>query len=312
MMFLAIAAAVLFLVPAYNRLRAKGYAPGLFLWPTIMLVALGFGLGTVHPAGQFLCLVISAGLYVLAVALPERQGAPGNRYLRITFPCPECGRQISFGRDYEGRAELCPLCGELITVPIEGVAVESPPSPAPAPPKRGGSRDPVELRRFLNPEQAEMARQRLNAANIDAFVADSIVAHIHPGAEWASGGVRLMVAAGDIDAAREVLALPAEETALSDDFVPPPAPSQPEDRGANRFAQLLLGTLVFLVVFPFVLMKMWIWIVPALFSGAVRRGVLRQSLSFYGAFKMTVAIALTFVATAFFWISGRRKDQTDE
>ncbi len=51
--------------------------------------------------------------------LPEKKGAPGKKYLNITFDCLECKEEVTFHRSKEGQAELCPKCGEIITVPLD-------------------------------------------------------------------------------------------------------------------------------------------------------------------------------------------------
>ena len=62
--------------------------------------------------------------------LPEREGAPGKKFLKIIFDCPECKEEVIFPRSKEGKAELCPKCGEIITVPLDEF------SPKPSLPKR--------------------------------------------------------------------------------------------------------------------------------------------------------------------------------
>lgn len=46
--------------------------------------------------------------------LPTRRENPIDPEIR--FVCPECGHSVTFDRDREGLAELCPKCSEVITV----------------------------------------------------------------------------------------------------------------------------------------------------------------------------------------------------
>ena len=121
-MLIIIGLAILFFIPIYYILKSKGYnavavciiigvvgysAPIYLLvfenWPWTPLVNLA-------------CLVLSL---VVAWALPAKKGAPGKAYLRIKCNCPECGAPVSFKRHEEGKAVLCPLCGEIMTVPMD-------------------------------------------------------------------------------------------------------------------------------------------------------------------------------------------------
>ena len=134
-----IAISLLFLAPAYYLLRAKGYRPPVFLWPTVLITVLLFGVWmivegendwTFQSAPAFNLAVFLPGIAVLALSwmLPTRKGAPGLSYLRIHFVCPHCNKVIKFGREREGLAELCPICGEIVTVPT-GVQPQPPPIP---------------------------------------------------------------------------------------------------------------------------------------------------------------------------------------
>ena len=62
----------------------------------------------------------------------------------------------------------------------------------------------VELHRFYNPVEAELARLRLGSEGIDAIVFDTEMAYV-----TAATGIRLMVADDDEAAARDVLGLPS-------------------------------------------------------------------------------------------------------
>ena len=122
--------AILFLAPAYYVLKARGYSPPIFLWPTILVTGaiwilqlLGeqwivhnvpvFGIATWLP---------SILLLGLSYTLPKRKGAPG---MSIEFTCPHCRQVVKYRREFEGLAELCPKCGEIVTVPSQTTTVET-------------------------------------------------------------------------------------------------------------------------------------------------------------------------------------------
>jgi len=165
----------------------------------------------------------------------------------------------------------------------------------------------VTIRRFLNPVQAEIARQRLDAEGIPSFLPDSATGHAYPPAQWAAGGVRLIVPVSRVADAEAALNTPGEETCLPDDFVPPPAEPEPVI-GSNRLAGVIVWGIGFVLIFPFVLVKLWTWIVPVFFAAAVREGVARESIMLTTAFQYTVATALVFVVIASFWESGRAQN----
>ena len=92
---------------------------------------------------------------------------------------------------------------------------------------------------------------------------------------------------------------------FGDDFVLPPAP--PEPPRDDRLAYTILYSLLFLFVFPFMLTKLWVWIIPLLFAEAVQAGIIDETITFAFAFRSTAVLALIFVAVAFFWESGRKR-----
>jgi hypothetical protein len=61
---------------------------------------------------------------------------------------------------------------------------------------------------FGNRQDADMAKSALDAADIDSFVRSDDGGGMRPGM-WAGNGVEVVVRAEDLDAAREVLDLPA-------------------------------------------------------------------------------------------------------
>jgi hypothetical protein len=108
-----IALGMLFFVPMHYIAKSKGYKPARFTVPAIILCAAcivipGLGLGI---------LVIPLTFLGLVSLLKTRAGAPGEAWLKITFTCPACKETIVFDREREGLADLCPKCGEIVTVP---------------------------------------------------------------------------------------------------------------------------------------------------------------------------------------------------
>ena len=116
-----IALVIVLLLPIYYIAKSKGYnaarvcvVAGLIGWLGPVVVQFSRTSEPTLPLSD-----ITVPLIVLAVVwlLPARKGAPGKTYLKITFQCPECHQPIVFGREREGCAELCPKCGEIVTVP---------------------------------------------------------------------------------------------------------------------------------------------------------------------------------------------------
>lgn len=115
------ALAVVFLLPAYYLAKSKGYNVLLVLvCGTVLGIGITWIVYTFSDAFFGGLEFIIAALTLLVIwLLPQKEGAPGKRYLKITFDCPECRETVSFARRYEGRAELCPQCGEILTVPLD-------------------------------------------------------------------------------------------------------------------------------------------------------------------------------------------------
>jgi hypothetical protein len=80
--------------------------------------------------------------------------------------------------------------------------------------------DMVELSRYMNQEQAELARERLLEAGINAIIPDDLLYNVHAGISAASGGVRLVVEAKDVEEARQILENSIDEYPLPPDFDP--------------------------------------------------------------------------------------------
>jgi hypothetical protein len=66
----------------------------------------------------------------------------------------------------------------------------------------------VVVHSFGNRQEAEMAKSALDAAEIDSFVRSDDGGGMETGL-WSSNGVKVLVRAEDVEAAREVLDLPA-------------------------------------------------------------------------------------------------------
>jgi hypothetical protein len=76
--------------------------------------------------------------------------------------------------------------------------------------------DLVELRKFAQLHEAEIAISTLEAAQIDAILRDSSFGGFRPETSIASGGVTVLVRRGQFDAAREVLDAPAIHDSSAD------------------------------------------------------------------------------------------------
>ena len=129
-----IAIAVLFLLPAYYLAKSKGYNVVAVLVASGVLsmgVPLALSLLTDSQPLPLLNIAFPALALFIVWILPTKEGAPGRKYLKITFTCPECKQEVVFARRYEGKTELCPKCGEIVTVPLDEL------SPPEQPPDRG-------------------------------------------------------------------------------------------------------------------------------------------------------------------------------
>jgi len=106
-------------LPSYYLAKSKGYNVVRVLIIAAIVSAIPMVVRLINDDLVFPILDITFPLLVLFVIwlLPEREGAPGKKYLKITFDCPDCKEEVIFPRCKEGKAELCPKCGEIITVP---------------------------------------------------------------------------------------------------------------------------------------------------------------------------------------------------
>jgi hypothetical protein len=69
--------------------------------------------------------------------------------------------------------------------------------------------DLVVVHTFLSDAEADLAKSALEAAGIDAMIKEDSAGGMRPSLAWA-GGVQVIVRAEDLEAAREVLDLPAK------------------------------------------------------------------------------------------------------
>lgn len=113
---------VLFLIPIYYIAKSKGYNTALVCVISGVISVLSPQLYHYiwgEPLLPFADASVPMVLLVIIWLLPARKSAPGKAYLRINFVCPECKAPVTFRRHEEGKAVLCPKCGEIITVPLD-------------------------------------------------------------------------------------------------------------------------------------------------------------------------------------------------
>jgi hypothetical protein len=186
-----------FFVPMVLKAKSKGYRPAPIVIPTMLVTAAGFFLG---PVG---ILVPPALALLVVILLPEKEGAPGRAYLRHIFQCPECGQSVSFKRGREGLVDLCPKCGELITVPVdEGEAREIEVRDEPMRPTVSDGADLVAVRNYQARPYAELALGTLETAGITGILQSDDGGAVMPNL---SVEYRLLVASTDLDKADRVL-----------------------------------------------------------------------------------------------------------
>ncbi|MFY9182470.1 MAG: hypothetical protein WBI79_04230 [Kiritimatiellia bacterium] len=113
---------ILFLIPIYYIAKSKGYnalllcvISGLIAFFTPFYLQFFKGWPQLPWADATVPMVLLGIIWLL----PARKGAPGKAYLTINFICPECNVPVTFRRHEEGKAVLCPKCGEIITVPLD-------------------------------------------------------------------------------------------------------------------------------------------------------------------------------------------------
>jgi len=267
---------ILFLVPTYYIAKSKGYNGAVFaLVPGVISLILGFSIFTVE--SQWLILgfyaVPAIFLGIVWLLLP-RATAPGREYLRITFNCPECNGDIRFGREREGKAELCPQCGALIEVPDDEFSPEALPRTSMSQPAEPTGE--VLLEEFIQAESAYALRAVLVNSGIDCRVIEGGVAYPLGLME----GHRVMIDAKDWAQAQSVLTRGSADYSLPDDFVPPPAEEEPVPQ-TSAFPVILLCAIAYTLVMPAVIFLVVQPFVP-------------HAIDFNGAFTFTVCSALIF------------------
>lgn len=225
---------ILFLVPIYDAARSKGRNPTGYVgaaavlafaaWACALFADLGLSPEGPLPAlgGAFMLALPAAVLFIVLLLKPLK-GAPGEAYLKITFPCPRCGAINTFDREREGFADLCPQCGELVTVPTDRH------SPQPEPPARrepGATEGEVCLERYGRKEVADLTQVILADNGIPARVAGDDGGGTLPMA--ALGGYRVLIDRNDWD--RAVAILQEIRTEPPDD---PKDPGPPDAAGQS-------------------------------------------------------------------------------
>ena len=123
---------VVVLLPAYYLAKSKGYNIATVLAACAFFSAMPLFINLLTQHEPIPALNLTFPLVALAIVwlLPAKKDAPGKHYLKITFECPECKKEVTFPRCKEGLADLCPKCGEVIHVPMDEF------SPKPSIPKR--------------------------------------------------------------------------------------------------------------------------------------------------------------------------------
>ncbi len=111
--------------------------------------------------------------------------------------CPHCKTRVFASTDGE-----CPSCRKPLDAPVDAVGKGEVPWAAEPPEPEPGL---VTVARFVNPVEASLARNCLEGAGVEAFLADVATVSVAWQLSNALGGVKLQVA--ESDAARARLAL---------------------------------------------------------------------------------------------------------
>lgn len=193
---------VLLGVPAYYIARSKGRSEhwwiALVLAPSLVTWALPafFPYLWLPPLGPAVSLVALGVLHLL----PSLPGAKGDAYLKITFPCPECHKAISFPRVAEGTAELCPECGEVIRVQTDASSPVRTKRPRPRPAQASG---PVCFTTYGREDSALLLKTLFAERDIDAQVVADDGGGVY-GMSIGATGYRVVIDAAAWDAAVRV------------------------------------------------------------------------------------------------------------
>lgn len=195
---------VLFLIPIYYIAKSKGYAA---FWICAISAGIAYFAPFLYHAARgedrLFAIDITAPLLVLVIIwlMPARKGAPGKRYLKITFECPECRATVSFPRHEEGRAILCSSCGEIITVPLDEYSTTMPRDAKHRPTQDRGM---ISLDTYGNEMKAVEIKSLLEGNGISATIFDGTGSGILPHLGIAEG-YSVMISAQDWDRAMEII-----------------------------------------------------------------------------------------------------------
>ena len=268
--------AMLFLIPTYYIARSKGFNGTVFaLIPGMISVVLGISMVILElPWLAFGVYAIPAVCLGIVWLLMPRAPASSRAHPRITFNCPKCNGDIRFGREREGKAELCRQCGSLIKVPDDEFSPDAlPRTPMSQPAK---SRDEILLEQFIQLESAYALRAVLLNSGIDCRVIEGSTAYPLGLME----GNRVMIDAKDWPQAQSVLTRESADYSLPDDFVPPPAEveSVPPTSG---FPGILLCVIAYIIIMPAII-------------DLVVQPFIPHAIDLNGAFIFTVCSALIF------------------
>jgi ribosomal protein L37AE/L43A len=192
---------VLVLLPIYYLAKSKGYnAVPVCIISGIVGYLTPYALRLIGESPAFPIIDMTIPLVALLVVwlLPDKKGAPGKAYLKITFQCPECHQSITFRREREGCSELCPKCGEIVTVPTDQFTptthfrTKTRPHP---------SEGDVCLDRFTRQEDASLLQIQLESHGITSRVVSDESSGLM-GAAWQDH--KVIINAQDWDAAVEI------------------------------------------------------------------------------------------------------------
>ena len=195
-----IVVAILLLAPLYYLSKSKGFnAVKLVTIATLLSVACTVAIFFIPLLG--LGQLIFPAIFLVTVwILPPKDGAPGKAYFRITFNCPECQKEVTFKREREGIVELCPECGEIITVPTDQYTSTKTTSKK-NPPLQDGK---VQLESFSMEAPATMMKLLLEVHGVNAEILGSTGSGVL-GAIVAPNGFRVVIDSEDWEKANEIL-----------------------------------------------------------------------------------------------------------
>ena len=232
--------AVLFLLPIYYIAKSKGFNAfkvciicGLLGLSAAFLPYLFENAEDRFPIPVIDCTAGMVALFVVWL-LPARKGAPGKAYLRIECECPACHANVTFRRQEEGKAVLCPKCKEIMTVPTDQY---SPASSASKRDRPAVSAGPVCFDSFGNEIAAFEVKAVLDGSGIAAEIIEGTGGGIltQIGMEQ---GFKVMIDAKDWDRAVEIVEqaeahVEPSENSSSNRQSPPTSVGVSETQGIN-------------------------------------------------------------------------------